>query len=34
MGNQGVIATFAGYYVNIHSPYTGKVVCTGMIHRE
>jgi hypothetical protein len=31
---QGVIATFAGYYVNIYSPYTGKVVCTGTIHRE
>jgi hypothetical protein len=26
---QGLIATFAGYYVNIYSPYTGEVVCVG-----
>lgn len=26
---QGLIATFAGYYVNIYSPYTGQVVCEG-----
>jgi len=25
---QGLIATFAGYYINIYSPYTGEVVCT------
>jgi len=25
---QGLIATFAGYYINIYSPYTGGVVCT------
>ncbi len=24
---QGLIATFAGYYINIYSPYTGGVVC-------
>jgi len=24
---QGLIAAFAGYYINIYSPYTGKVVC-------
>lgn len=24
---QGFIAAFAGYYVNIYSPYTGRVVC-------
>jgi len=24
---QGLIASFAGYYVNIYSPYTGRVVC-------
>jgi len=24
---QGLIATFAGYYINIYSPYTGRVVC-------
>lgn len=24
---QGVIAAFAGYYINIYSPYTGGVVC-------
>jgi hypothetical protein len=24
---QGVIAAVAGYYVNIYSPYTGRVVC-------
>jgi hypothetical protein len=24
---QGLIAAFAGYYVNIYSPYTGKTVC-------
>jgi hypothetical protein len=26
---QGLIATFAGYYVNIYSPYTGQVLCSG-----
>jgi hypothetical protein len=26
---QGLIATFAGYYINIYSPYTGEVVCAG-----
>ncbi len=26
---QGLIATFAGYYINIYSPYTGEVVCVG-----
>jgi hypothetical protein len=26
---QGLIATVAGYYVNIYSPYTGEVVCVG-----
>ena len=26
---QGLIATFAGYYINIYSPYTGQVVCVG-----
>ena len=24
---QGLVATFAGYYINIYSPYTGHVVC-------
>jgi len=24
---QGLIAAFAGYYINIYSPYTGKTVC-------
>lgn len=24
---QGLIAAFAGYYINIYSPYTGAVVC-------
>ena len=24
---QGVIATFASYYVNIYSPWTGRVIC-------
>jgi hypothetical protein len=24
---QGLIAAFAGYYINIYSPYTGRVVC-------
>ena len=24
---QGLIAAFAGYYVNVYSPYTGRVVC-------
>ncbi len=26
---QGPIATFAGYYINIYSPWTGEVVCVG-----
>src|SRR5438477_940193 len=26
---QGLIATFAGYYINIYSPWTGKVICVG-----
>ena len=25
---QGLIAMFAGYYMNIYWPYTGKVICT------
>lgn len=25
---QGLVAAFAGYYINIYSPYTGRVVCT------
>jgi hypothetical protein len=24
---QGLIATFAGYYINIYSPYSGGVIC-------
>lgn len=24
---QGLIAALAGYYINIYSPYTGRVVC-------
>ena len=24
---QGLIAAFAGYYINIYSPYSGRVVC-------
>lgn len=24
---QGLIAAFAGYYVNVYSPYTGAVIC-------
>lgn len=24
---QGLIAAFAGYYINIYSPYTGAVIC-------
>jgi hypothetical protein len=24
---QGLIATFAGYYINIYSPYSARVVC-------
>ena len=30
---QGVIAAFAGYYINIYSPYEGKVICEGQIKR-
>lgn len=30
---QGLIAAFAGYYINIYSPYEGKVVCKGGIKR-
>jgi hypothetical protein len=30
---EGLIATFAGYYVNIYSPYNGKVVCSGSVQR-
>ena len=26
---QGLIQTFAGYYVNVYAPYTGQVVCAG-----
>jgi len=26
---QGFIEAIAGYYVNIYSPYTGRVVCSG-----
>lgn len=26
---QGLIEAIAGYYVNIYSPYTARVVCTG-----
>ena len=26
---QGLIAMFAGYYINIYSPYDGLVVCEG-----
>jgi len=26
---QRLIATIAGYYINIYSPYTGEVVCVG-----
>jgi hypothetical protein len=24
---QGLVATFAGYYINIYSPYTGRIIC-------
>lgn len=24
---QGLVAAFAGYYINIYSPFTGRVVC-------
>lgn len=24
---QGLVAAFAGYYINIYSPYSGRVVC-------
>lgn len=24
---QGLIAAFAGYYINVYTPYTGRVVC-------
>jgi hypothetical protein len=24
---QGLIATFAGYYINIYSPYSARVIC-------
>ena len=30
---QGLIYAFAGYYINIYSPYNGKVVCEGDIQR-
>jgi hypothetical protein len=30
---QGLIAAFAGYYINIYSPYEGKVICEGHIER-
>ena len=30
---QGLIAAFAGYYINIYSPYNGKVICKGHIAR-
>jgi hypothetical protein len=30
---QGLIATFAGYYINIYSPYTGQVICAGNLRR-
>jgi hypothetical protein len=30
---QGLIAAFAGFYVNIYSPYNGEVVCRGAIRR-
>ena len=30
---QGLIAVFAGYYVNVNSPYNGEVVCEGAAHR-
>ena len=26
---EGLVATFAGYYINIYSPYNGEVVCLG-----
>lgn len=31
---QGVIAAFAGYYINIYSPYTGRVVCDRHVRGE
>jgi hypothetical protein len=30
---QGLIGAFAGFYVNIYSPYNGEVVCKGAIRR-
>ena len=31
---QGLIAQFAGYFINLYSPYTGDVVCTQEPPRE
>jgi hypothetical protein len=30
---QGLIAAVAGYYINIYSPYTGRVVCDYHVRR-
>jgi hypothetical protein len=31
---QGLIAAVAGYYINIYSPYTGRVVCDRHLERR
>jgi hypothetical protein len=31
---QGLIAAFAGYYINIYSPYSGAVVCDHTARRR
>ena len=30
---QGLVAAFAGYYINIYSPYNGSVFCRRPVHR-
>ena len=31
---QGLIAAVAGYYINVYSPYDGRVVCSGDLDRH
>ena len=31
---QGLIAAFAGYYINVYSPYTAEVICEDEVVRE